>query len=346
MTKPLQTAGSVLPAEEVSIKVHCIVSCFCEVLRQTGNIDYRPFYFGVWDADIDYLDDGSITYYQHDLRHDYFTEWYERLFGVPVRQWYDTAAVPSDNLDTLIRLVEQAPSNRHVIAQLDMSLLPEYENKFKQKPFPHFVMLYRTDNPDQWYLRDPDFRREGVISRDRALEAFLGNPFGGGFVIDDSGLREPEDEVVSRMLLSRLSPEHNELIDSLQDRLTAMATGREGFNLSMVERCVKQLPVIAIRKYAYEHALMYYMERTGIDEEAFEGWCDRIELLVQGFSSVQYMAIKMGMTGKKELLDPILQRLDEMNERELAIKGELARLHGLWLSRLESGTSGRAGAAS
>jgi hypothetical protein len=336
----------VFPAEEVSIKVHCIVSCFCEVLRQSGDIDYRPFYFGVWDADIDYLDDGSITYYQHDLRHDYFTEWYERLFGVPVRAWYDSSAPPSDNLDTFIRLVEQAPKGRHVIAQLDMSLLPEYENKFNHKPFPHFVMLYRTAKPEEWYLRDPDFRREGVISRDRVLEAFVGNPFGGGFMIDESGLREPADETVSQMLLSRLSPERNELIDRLKDRLAAMAVGRDGFSLSMVERCVKQLPVIAIRKYAYEHALMYYMERIGVDEEAFEVWCDRIAQLVQGFSSVQYLAIKMGMTGKTGLLDAIMKRMDEMNETELAIKGELARLHRLWLVKQESSSSGRTGAAS
>jgi hypothetical protein len=336
----------VLPGEEVSIKVHCIVSCFCEVLRKSSDVDYRPFYFGVWDADIDYLDDGSITYYQHDLRHDYFTEWFERLFGLPVRQWYDEAAAPSDNLDTFIRLVDQAPKGRHVIAQLDMSLLPEYENKFNQKPFPHFVMLYRTADPDEWYLCDPDFRREGVISRDRVLEAFVGNPFGGGFMIDVSGLREPNEEAVSQMLLARLSPERNELIDRLKERLNAMASGRDGFSLSMVERCVKQLPVIAIRKYAYEHALMYYMERTGVDEAAFEAWCDRIALLVQGFSSVQYMAIKMGMTGKTELLGSIMKRLDEMDETELAIKGELSRLHGLWQSRLGSGAGGRAGAAS
>ena len=58
-------------------------------------------------------------------------------------------------------------------------------------------------------------------------------------------------------------------------------------------------------------------------EQEFDYWCDRVEGIVQGFTNVQYRAIKMAMTNNKGMLVSIIEKLDEMNAIELQIKKEL-----------------------
>ena len=58
-------------------------------------------------------------------------------------------------------------------------------------------------------------------------------------------------------------------------------------------------------------------------EQEFDYWCDRVEDIVQGFTNVQYRAIKMAMTNNKGMLSSIVEKLDEMNAIELQIKTEL-----------------------
>ena len=49
--------------------------------------------------------------------------------------------IKDSNVETFLELVENKPENRYVIVMVDMSLLPERENKFHQKPFPHYLMI-------------------------------------------------------------------------------------------------------------------------------------------------------------------------------------------------------------
>lgn len=65
-------------------------------------------------------------------------------------------------------------------------------------------------------------------------------------------------------------------------------------------------------------------------EQEFDYWCDRVEDIVQGFTNVQYRAIKMAMTNNKGMLLSIVEKLDEMNAIELQIKTELERQFLSW----------------
>nr|MBS9408326.1 hypothetical protein [Streptococcus oralis] len=56
----------------------------------------------------------------------------------------------------------------------------------------------------------------------------------------------------------------------------------------------------------------------------------RVEDIVQGFTNVQYRAIKMAMTNNKGMLLSIVEKLDEMNAIELQIKAELERQFLSW----------------
>lgn len=315
--------------EEVSIKVHCIVSCLCEVIRERTDYDYRPFYIGLWDAPFDVTEDGQITYYQHDLNHSHYFRWYEKLFGAPVHEWYDAALPREANLERLLDLIEHCPPDRYIIAQIDLSLMPERENKFHQKPFPHFLILARTEREDEWQMIDADFRWRGIVQKERVIQAFLENPFGGGFYVDSEGVKEPTREAVAAYFQEVFRWE-NELTDTLRNRLAAIGRGDTGFPVDMVEKAVKQLPVLAIRKYSYEHALMYFIEETGSSDDTFEAYTDKVEELVRGFNNVQYQGMKFAMTGNRSQLPVILGKLEAMDRIEKEIKRELYRLYGLW----------------
>lgn len=315
---------------EVSIKVHCIVSCFCEIVKRSSQVDWRLFYLGVWDAEFDVTPSGAITYYQHHLSHDYFLNWFETLFGPKVHQWYDASKDREDNAATLLSLVENCPENRYIVVQIDMSCMPERENKFHQKPFPHFLMISKTEKEDEWFMLDPDFRWEGIVKKAQVMEAFLQNPFGGGFYVDAAGIGAPSPEVVERFYEASYPKQHNELTSQLKVWISKITGQQDGFELAMLMDTVKQLPVIAIRKYSYEHALMYFNDSAGVPYEQFDHWTDRIEELVQGYSNIQYRTIKMAMTGSAIKLSGIMKRLDELDALELSIKQEVQRQFMLW----------------
>ena len=118
-----------------SIKVHCLVSCFCEIIKRRSDIDFRPFYFGLWDGDFDITEGGIISYHSENINHDHYLLWYEKLYGMKVNEWYDHAKDKDSNVETFLQLVENKPENRYVIVMVDMSLLPERENKFHQNRF-------------------------------------------------------------------------------------------------------------------------------------------------------------------------------------------------------------------
>ena len=101
----------------------------------------------------------------------------------------------------------------------------------------------------------------------------------------------------------------------------------------MLDGVVKQLPVLAIRKYSYEHALMYFIEQSETQSADFDHYAGLVEQIVKGFNNVRYQSVKMAMTGNKALLSSIMARLDEMNRTETMVKHELYRLYRLWRRR-------------
>lgn len=315
--------------EEVSIKVHCIVSCLCEVIREQTQLDYRPFYFGLWDAPYDITESGEFTYYQHDLDHSHYFIWYERLFSVPVVEWYDKGQSKATNLDKLNRLLEEDIPGRYVMVQIDLSLMPERENKFHQKPFPHFVILQKMDDQDKWNMLDPDFRWRGIVEKSQVTHAFMENSFGGGFYVDAAGLQAPSVAVIDDYY-QQVFTFQNGLTADLQTWIPRLAQNEGRFTEKVLELAVRQLPVLAIRKYSYEHALMYFMEETGASDENFEYYCDLIEEIVHGFHNIQYMAMKMSMSRKPHLLTSVLEKLAEMDRVETLVKQELNRLYQQW----------------
>ncbi|WP_255668240.1 DUF6005 family protein [Brevibacillus daliensis] len=310
------------------IKVHCIISCLCEVVKRYTKIDYRPYYFGVWDSEYSITEQGAVTYYIDD--HSSIIGGFESLFQAKVTEWYDHSKDKESNLHTFLQLIDQRTEDQFVLVQIDMSLIPERDNKFSLKPFPHFLMITKTDREDEYFMFDPDFRWEGNVKKESVIQAILENPFGGGFLLDASEIKEPTHEMIHDYFYEMLRSDHNPFTHQLKELIIDMAEERNGYNLDMLLPAVKQVKVIAIRKYSYEYAFQYLKDYLQYHQDEFLRWAYKVEDIYQGYMTAQYLAVKMSMTKNMALLPPIIDALDEIDVIELEVKAELERQFVRW----------------
>jgi len=300
------------------IKVHCLVSCVCEMIKRS-EADHRPYYFGVWDASFSLSGDYVLSHHDEKINHQEMLDWYERLYGIPVEEWYDHEQSKDENIAQLIQRIEQKDKDENVIVMLDLASLPERENKFHHDVFPHYVMLEATENPEVWHMLDPDFRYEGEIDRARILEAVRHPAVAGGFAFRSTDVRIPDATTVSAYFMSCLNVQHP-LTEAVKRVVHHYRKQPEGLPTAL-----KQLPVIAIRKYAYEHAFAYLYEAIGRDLQTsdFEKWTDEVETLVNQYSVIQHRTVKYALTGQVEVYLEIERLLEEQEHRERAIKRQL-----------------------
>ncbi len=317
------------------IRVHCFVSCVCESLKRVQGVDQRPYYFGVWDAPFVVSNRFELGYHAHSSRQELFREWYQRLYGAPIREWYDHDASKEENLRRLQALVEDRPSGRRVMVMLDLFRLPERENKFNQDPFPHYVMLEATDDPEQWLMDDPDFRWRGVLPRARILEAVRSPAVAGGFLFDEESIRPAADAVV-RAYFARCFYPHNPLTLALRGIVQAHVDGQAPAGLPGLSAALRQLPVLAIRKYAYEHGFAFFWRALALDVPEFDEWCDHIDALVKGYTAVQYRALKLALTGDLGLARAVGEQLDAQDALEHRIKQRLREVYDTWCADLDA----------
>lgn len=315
------------------IKVHCFVSCVCEIIKRTPGVDHRPFYFGVWDADFSVDETHVLSYHSPHTRHEGFRNWYRLLYGIRIEEWYDHGRDKEANVAHLAALVEGRPQDRQVMVMLDMYRLPERENKFHQNPFPHYVMLEATSDPSVWFMSDPDFRWEGELPKARILDAVRSPAAAGGFYFDGLEIRHTSREAVAAYFRQCMKGDENPFTDAVR-RILRAHVGHEACQpLDHLTLALREIPVMAIRKYAYEHAFAWLLEEQGRQaegDEGFETWCDEIEALVKTYTRIQYRAMKLAMTGNPSLAASVEALLDEQDAREFRIKSGLQALFTAW----------------
>ncbi|MBK5567691.1 DUF6005 family protein [Ensifer sp. SSB1] len=311
------------------IKVHCFVSCVSDGLKRNG-LDQRPFYFGVWDAKFAVSDRFELLYHAPDITQEFFRGWFERLYGVSVVEWYDPDRTKLDNLAVLLGLLKQRSDTGSVMVMLDMFHLPERENKFNQNPFPHYLMLQETADPETWFVHDPDYRWEGDIAREKVIHAIMQPTVGGGYVFDNAEARAPHAEDLKAYFEACFVRGRNPLVNAIRAIVTAHIEERDGLTLSTLSAAVRELPVITIRKYAYEHGFAFYWRALKLPAAEFEGWCEEIEALVQSLKTLHYSCMKLAQTGDRALATDVFERLDEADRQEMKLKTKLAEIFDLW----------------
>ena len=311
------------------LKIHCFVSCVCDGLKARG-IDHRPFYCLIWDAEFAITDGFRLAYHSDAMDHETFRYWFERLYGVPLLTWYDHSRSKDDNVATLLDILHRRAPDECVMVMLDMFHLPERENKFNQNPFPHYLLLELTADPGVWQVRDPDFRWEGPIARDRLLNAIRQPTVAGGYRFDPSLAHAPDDVDLAAFFTACFRPNANPLIDAVRAIVTAHAEGQGGLVLSDLGAALRELPVITIRKWAYEHGFAFFWRALKWPDSTFQRICDEIEALVNGLTALHYAVLKLARTGDAAEVAAVLMKLDALDAAEFSLKRQLAAAFDAW----------------
>ncbi|MEH8016446.1 DUF6005 family protein [Rheinheimera muenzenbergensis] len=344
----VESAAPEPAAEFDDIKVHCFVSCLCEIIKADERVDHRPFYFGVWDAQVLIDAQCRLAYHAPTLNHDFFRRWFQRIYGVAVNPWYRPELSKAQNLQLMQTLLQQKSASEQLMVMLDLYLLPERENKFNQNPFPHYVLLTETDDPEQWFMSDPDFRWQGVQRKQQVLQALASEAVAGGFIFDSKQIKPAENQVIADYFLACIKRDSNPMTDRVRQVVQHHAApSAAGPALTQLGAALHHLPVLAIRKYAFEHAFAFFWLDIGFDETEFEAWCEVIEDLVSSYKKIQYRAMKLS-TGQlspaqqSALFDEIYQLLDQQDATEFRIKARLYQLFEQWCGIHQLGFAAKA----
>lgn len=193
-------------------------------------------------------------------------------------------------------------------------------------------MLESTENEEEWFMYDPDFRWEGLLPKERILAAIQEPSVGGGYYFDSETIIAPTTETVEAYFNTCIKLHCNPLTDTIAEIIKEHTAGNDKESISKLPAAIKQLPVIAIRKYAYEHAFAFFWEALGRAEEGFDKWCDDIERLVNGYTTIQYRVMKLAMTQDPLVTEDIFAKLAKQNLLEFNIKQGLHECFQAWLT--------------
>lgn len=322
---------------EDDIKLHCVVSCFGEAIKRQG-LDHRVLYFGVWDSDVIVDDRYVISYHSATINHDFFFEWFQRLYGVEAQAWYRHDLSKDDNAAKLEALVSKRVDGEHIMVMLDMYQLPERVNEFHKDPFPHYVMLGPTADPNTWFVYDPDYRYEGVALKQRLLNAMKQPSVAGGYSFCETGMRAPHPSDIAAYFETCFYADNNPMTAAIRATVEAHLAGvdRNGAPLALdrLGEALTEVPILAIRKYAYEHGLAFFFRELRLPEAEFDSCCVAIDELAKTFKLVQFQALKLAVTGNPAVADKLFALLDEQDQRERTIKARMSEVYQLWRRKL------------
>lgn len=320
------------------VKIHCVASNLAEIVKRFPELDHRILYFAVSDANACINDRYVLTYHDENINHDIFFDWYERLYGMPISAWYDKQASKEDNLAKLENLVENRQPGQHIMVMLDMFHLPERENEFNKDPFPHYVMLGPTNNPDLWFMYDPDYRWEGVFRKDRILNAVSQPTVSGGYLFSEVGSRPTPVEEVNAFFEASVVRDANPVTDMIREIIQAHINGEdkngESLPLDNLIKAVEEIPVMSPRKYAYEHGFAFFWRELGLPEPEFDDWCDVIDELAKNYKLIQFNAMKLSVTKNEAFGEKLFQLLDQQDEREFRLKQRLIEVKDIWAEKV------------
>ncbi len=315
-------------------KNHCVVTSLAEVAKRFECIDYEILYFGVWDAEVVINDRYVLSYHSEDIDHQFFADWYEKLYGIKVIDWYDHDLKKEENVTQFLSLMNAQTDDQHIMVMLDMFHLPERLNEVNKDPFPHYVMIRATANPDDWFMSDPDYFWEGIIKKERVLNAVRQPSVAGGYIFSDATVRKTPAEHIKGYYDACMFLETNPVNDAIREVVTAHLRGidKSGHSLplSNLTEALQDIPVLAPRKYAYSHGFAFFWRELSLPKEEFDKWYEIVETFTRAYKLVHFQGMKLGATGDRSLADKMFTLLDQQDETEFKIKNRLQQAYQQW----------------
>ncbi|WP_254695241.1 MULTISPECIES: DUF6005 family protein [unclassified Leisingera] len=118
------------------ITVHCFVSCLCAAIRRHEHLNFRPFYFGTWDSSFAVTPAMQLAYHSEEITQDLYAGWVERLYNIPVREWYDHSLTKEQNLIRFEQLLSTKSDDEQLVVFLDMFHLRGAREQVQPEPLP------------------------------------------------------------------------------------------------------------------------------------------------------------------------------------------------------------------
>ncbi|WP_291730329.1 DUF6005 family protein [Leisingera sp. F5] len=324
-----EPAADTAPAPS-EITVHCFVSCLCAAIRRHAHLNFRPFYFGTWDSSFGVTPAMQLAYHSEEITQDHFARWVERLYNIPVREWYDHSQTKEQNLIRFEQLLSTKSDDEQLVVFLDMFHLPERENKYNQNPFPHYVIIELTEDPDLWHLYDPDYRWRGALPRETILNAMAQPTVAGGYILNSGHAQAPQPQDLAAYFAETFRADDNLLTSALRRIFDYHCNPARPLALADLGRAVREMPVLSLRKYAYEHAFAFFWQELDTAFEPFDAECDRVEALCEGFRSLHFLAARIAHTGDRAMVPDLFAALDALDQLEFAIKSALHAQFETW----------------
>ncbi|WP_254695769.1 DUF6005 family protein [Leisingera sp. NJS204] len=244
----------------------------------------------------------QLAYHSEEITQDHFAAWVEWLYNIPVREWYDHSRTKEQNLIRFEQLLSTKSDDEQLVVLLDMFHLPERENKYNQNPFPHYVIIELTDDPDLWHLYDPDYRWRGDLPRETILNAMAQPTVAGGYTLHRGHAQAPQPADLAAYFAETFRADDNLLTSALRQIFDYHCDPARPLALADLGRALREMPVLSLRKYAYEHAFAFFWQELDTAFEPFDAECDRVEALCEGFRSLHFLAARIAHTGDRALI--------------------------------------------
>lgn len=316
--------------DPADITVHCVISCLCAAIRRHEGLEFRSFYFGTWDSEFAVSEDYVLTYHSETMSHDAYFEWLNRLYGIASTRWYDHTKSKADNVAYFETLLAEKKDDDLLMVMLDMFHLPERENKYNQNPFPHYVLIERSEAPGMVRLVDPDYRWQGDLPRTDVLNAISQPTVAGGYILHCGDVHAPAPDTLRAYFKDGFIADRNPLPNALRTILTYHSDPNHTERLADFGFSLRELPVLLIRKYAYEHAFAFFWRERDTPFDDFNAECDRVDAICDGYRNLHYLAARLSHTGDRALITEFVALLDHLDAEETVIKTRLKAQYDAW----------------
>jgi petrobactin synthase len=298
---------------------HCFLDAITSVIE--GYQDPRPMLLGVWEADF-VIKEQKITYFSDAINHDEYLERLNRLYGECAEHWYDYEQSKPNNFETLQGLLNSKQDEEYLV-QLDLFYLPYEIRSYQKKHMPHFIRLVKEE--ERFFVTDPFLNFCGEVDEKALEDAFLLNELGGGIKLKTSSLKAPSLYEISKIFNTVFRTDNRLVTESLRlvkegakDRTKDRTILREGF---------LEIGILGKRKLSYLAAFSLFNRLTPEIENA-------IIMLSKGWTHLGFLAIKASMAKRELDINPILQKLHQLEQSEHKIKMNLKQSYEEWMNHV------------
>ncbi|MBD7962760.1 DUF6005 family protein [Fictibacillus norfolkensis] len=294
---------------------HCFLDAITSVVGEYQ--DPRPMLLGVWEADF-VIKEQKITYFSDAINHDEYLERLNRLYGECAEHWYDYEQSKPNNLEILQELLHSKQDEEYLV-QVDLFYLPYEIRSYQKKHMPHFIRLVKEE--ERFLVTDPFLDFCGEVDEKDLEDAFLLNELGGGIKLKTSNLKAPSEDEISKIFNSVFRTDNRLVTESLRvvkEGAKDRTILREGF---------LEIGILGKRKLSYLAAFSLFNRRTPEIENA-------IIMLSKGWTHLGFLAIKASMAKMKLDIDPLLQKLHQLEQSEHEIKMNLKQSYEEWMNHV------------